>query len=210
MSALQKNILIVLAALDERRHMPVATKDIERVLELGGEKPVYGSNLRSACRKLEAAGFVRTLRAKNLQLAVELTETGKATAYPLLEQEKREEQAKERTKECHVLPASVITNEANETEIEINDRRYSVYRCAYVIRLNKTTCLQLWSSNGKPVKLEGDPLQVSEWYNKCYDAGIQCRIQINEGDRLSPRSMQLFTTNHHQHNVDTFCHKHRQ
>lgn len=32
MSALQKRILIVLAALDERKHMPVATKDIERVL----------------------------------------------------------------------------------------------------------------------------------------------------------------------------------
>ena len=42
MSTLQKRILIVLAALDERKHMPVATKDIERVLAQGGEKQVYG------------------------------------------------------------------------------------------------------------------------------------------------------------------------
>ncbi|MEN0615846.1 hypothetical protein ABK730_12695 [Klebsiella indica] len=204
MSALQKNILIVLAALDQRKHMPVATKDIERVLEQGGEKPVYGSNLRAACRKLEEAGFVCTLRARNLQLAVELTETGKATAYPLLEQEKREEQAKARTQECHVLPASIVTTDINETEIEINDKCYSVYRCAYVIRLNKTTCLQLWRSNGKPVKLEGDALQIAEWYKKCYDAGIQCRIQINEGDKLSPKSIQLLSTNHYQRCGDTF------
>ncbi len=80
MSTLQKRILIVLAALDERKHMPVATKDIERVLAQGGEKPVYGSNLRAACRKLEEAGFLNTLRARNLQLAVELTETGKLIA----------------------------------------------------------------------------------------------------------------------------------
>lgn len=109
MSALQKRILIVLAALDERKHMPVATKDIERVLAQGGEKPVYGSNLRAACRKLEEAGFLNTLRARNLQLAVELTETGKLIAQPLLEKEKNDELDKKRIRECHVLPHTMAS-----------------------------------------------------------------------------------------------------
>jgi hypothetical protein len=34
---------------------------------------VYGPNLRASCRRMEAAGWLRTLRAPNLQLAVELT-----------------------------------------------------------------------------------------------------------------------------------------
>jgi hypothetical protein len=41
-SPLQRNILVVLAALGARRPGPVATRDIERLLEQGGSKPVYG------------------------------------------------------------------------------------------------------------------------------------------------------------------------
>lgn len=52
------------------------TRDIERVLEQSGEAPVYGLNLRASCRRLEDAGWLRTLRAPNLQLAVELTDAG--------------------------------------------------------------------------------------------------------------------------------------
>ncbi|EMY3602681.1 hypothetical protein AAIP79_005097 [Klebsiella aerogenes] len=55
---------------------PVATRDKERVLEQGGDAPVYGPNLRASCRRMEAAGWLRTLRAPNLQLAVELTDAG--------------------------------------------------------------------------------------------------------------------------------------
>ncbi|KAA1321338.1 hypothetical protein F1E19_27140, partial [Escherichia coli] len=52
----------------------------ERVLERSGEAPVYGPNLRASCRRLEDAGWLRTLRAPNLQLAVELTDAGRAVA----------------------------------------------------------------------------------------------------------------------------------
>ncbi|SVJ76472.1 Uncharacterised protein [Klebsiella pneumoniae] len=45
-SPLQRRVLIVLAALDAKRPGPVATRDIERVLEQGGDAPVYGPNLR--------------------------------------------------------------------------------------------------------------------------------------------------------------------
>ncbi|MBD3701623.1 hypothetical protein IE978_00985 [Klebsiella pneumoniae] len=82
-SPLQRRVLIVLAALDAKRPGPVATRDIERVLEQGGDAPVYGPNLRASCRRMEAAGWLRTLRAPNLQLAVELTEAGRGIAEPL-------------------------------------------------------------------------------------------------------------------------------
>ncbi len=48
-SPLQRRVLIVLAALDEKRPGPVLTRDIERVLEQSGEAPVYGPNLRATC-----------------------------------------------------------------------------------------------------------------------------------------------------------------
>ncbi len=84
-SPLQRRVLIVLAALDAKRPGPVATRDIERVLEQGGDAPVYGPNLRASCRRMEAAGWLRTLRAPNLQLAVELTEDGRGIAEPLFQ-----------------------------------------------------------------------------------------------------------------------------
>ncbi|EDR4870758.1 hypothetical protein C3L95_002348 [Salmonella enterica subsp. enterica serovar Saintpaul] len=52
-SPLQRRVLIVLAALDEKRPGPVLTRDLERVLERSGEAPVYGPNLRASCRRLE-------------------------------------------------------------------------------------------------------------------------------------------------------------
>lgn len=79
-SPLQRRVLILLAALDEKRPGPVLTRDIERVLERSGEAPVYGPNLRASCRRMEASDWLRTLRAPNLQLAVELTDAGRAVA----------------------------------------------------------------------------------------------------------------------------------
>ncbi|EHX9286013.1 hypothetical protein ACXL22_004791, partial [Escherichia coli] len=87
-SPLQRRVLIVLAALDEKRPGPVLTRDIERVLERSGEAPVYGPNLR----------------APNLQLAVELTDAGRAVAHPLLLAEQDRLRAEQRTAEVVVLP----------------------------------------------------------------------------------------------------------
>ncbi|HBQ5629839.1 TPA: hypothetical protein L7564_005624, partial [Klebsiella pneumoniae] len=55
-SPLQRRVLIVLAALDAKCPGPAATRDIERVLEQGGDAPVYELNLRASCRRMEAAG----------------------------------------------------------------------------------------------------------------------------------------------------------
>ncbi|EFB7124197.1 TPA: hypothetical protein ACYHEI_005049, partial [Escherichia coli] len=119
-SPLQRRVLIVLAALDEKRPGPVLTRDIERVLEQSGEAPVYGPNLRASCRRLEDAGWLRTLRAPNLQLAVELTDAGRAVAQPL-------------------LPAGGTS--ATDLAVELNGITYQACRGDFVVRLDGSTCL---------------------------------------------------------------------
>ncbi|HBB6092456.1 hypothetical protein U4X44_25380, partial [Escherichia coli] len=136
-SPLQRRVLIVLAALDEKRPGPVLTRDIERVLEQSGEAPVYGPNLRASCRRLEDAGWLRTLRAPNLQLAVELTDAGRAVAQPL-------------------LPAGGTS--ATDLAVELNGITYQACRGDFVVRLDGSTCLQLWNKEGRVVRREGDPL----------------------------------------------------
>ncbi|MCG2926476.1 hypothetical protein [Escherichia coli] len=158
-SPLQRRVLIVLAALDEKRPGPVLTRDIERVLERSGEAPVYGPNLRASCRRLEDAGWLRTLRAPNLQLAVELTDAGRAVAQPL-------------------LPADGTS--ATDLAVELNGITYQACRGDFVVRLDGSTCLQLWNKEGRVVRLEGDPLEVAQWLQACHDAGIEVRVQINE------------------------------
>ena len=158
-SPLQRRVLIVLAALDEKRPGPVLTRDLERVLERSGEAPVYGPNLRASCRRLEDAGGLRTLRAPNLQLAVELTDAGRAVAQPL-------------------LPAGGTS--ATDLAVELNGITYQACRGDFVVRLDGSTCLQLWNKEGRVVRLEGDPLEVAQWLQACHDAGMEVRVQINE------------------------------
>ena len=158
-SPLQRRMLIVLAALDEKRPGPVLTRDIERVLERSGEAPVYGPNLRASCRRLEDAGWLRTLRAPNLQLAVELTDAGRAVAQPL-------------------LPAGGTS--ATDLAVELNGITYQACRGDFVVRLDGSTCLQLWNKEGRVVRREGDPLEVAQWLQACHDAGMEVRVQINE------------------------------
>lgn len=158
-SPLQRRVLIVLAALDEKRPGPVLTRDIERVLEQSGEAPVYGPNLRASCRRLEDVGWLRTLRAPNLQLAVELTDAGRAVAQPL-------------------LPAGGTS--ATDLAVELNGITYQACRGDFVVRLDGSTCLQLWNKEGRVVRREGDPLEVAQWLQACHDAGMEVRVQINE------------------------------
>ncbi|MDO2033849.1 hypothetical protein Q2400_25590, partial [Escherichia coli] len=146
-------------ALDEKRPGPVLTRDIERVLEQSGEAPVYGPNLRASCRRLEDAGWLRTLRAPNLQLAVELTDAGRAVAQPL-------------------LPAGGTS--ATDLAVELNGITYQACRGDFVVRLDGSTCLQLWNKEGRVVRREGDPLEVAQWLQACHDAGMEVRVQINE------------------------------
>ncbi|WP_142966694.1 hypothetical protein [Enterobacter cloacae] len=181
-SPLQRRVLIVLAALGAKRPGPVATRDIERVLEQGGEAPVYGPNLRASCRRMEAAGWLRTLRAPNMQLAVELTDAGRELAAPLLADEQARVLAEQRATAVRVLPLvpHSQTEEADDLTVELDGCWHLACRGDYVIRLDGTTCLQLWSAAGQVTRLEGDPLQVAAWLQACHDAGIAVRVQINE------------------------------
>ena len=49
----------------------------------------------------------------------------------------------------------------------------------FVVRLDGTTCLQLWRADGTAVQLEGDALQVADGYQVAYDAGLPVQIQVN-------------------------------
>ncbi|TKJ82888.1 hypothetical protein [Erwinia persicina] len=193
-SPLQRRVLIVLAALDAKRPGPVATRNIERVLEQGGDAPVYGPNLRASCRRMEAAGWLRTLRAPNLQLAVELTEAGRKLATPILAEEQASQLAGQRATEVRVLPLVPPgqAHEADDRPVELDGRWHLACRGDYVIRLDGTTCLQLWSMTGRVTRLTGDPLQVAQWLQACHDAGIAVRMQINES--TTPEEGTLYGT----------------
>ncbi|HBQ2047045.1 TPA: hypothetical protein ACR6ZP_005039, partial [Klebsiella pneumoniae] len=141
-SPLQRRVLIVLAALGAKRPGPVATRDIERVLEQGGDAPVYGPNLRASCRRMEAAGWLRTLRAPNLQLAVELTQAGRGIAEPLYQEAREAEKARQRLTDVRRLPLRQTTA-GDAVELQLDDGHYTIREAAYVIRLDGTTCLQL-------------------------------------------------------------------
>lgn len=185
-SPLQKRILIVLAVLDAKRPGQVATRNIERLLEQGGDVPVYGPNLRASCRRMEASGWLHILRAPNLQLAVELTDTGRDLAAPLLAEEQARALAQRRATQVRVLPfvpaalADETYAQTDDRPVQLDDRWHMVCRADYVIRLDGTTCLQVWSAAGEVTRQAGDPLQVAHWLQACHDAGITVRMQINE------------------------------
>lgn len=182
-SPLQRRVLIVLAALEARHPgTPVPTRLIERLLTDGGHGPVYGPNLRASCRRMETAGWLRTLRAQNMQLAVELTDAGRKLATPILTEEQASQLAEQRAREVRVLPlvSHSQADEAHDRPVELDDRWHLACRGDYVIRLDGTTCLQLWNTAGQLTRLAGDPLEVATWLQTCHDAGIAVRVQINE------------------------------
>lgn len=190
-SPLQRSILIVLAALDARHQgTPVPTRLIEHLLTEGGYGPVYGPNLRASCRRMEQAGWLRTLRAANLQLAVELTPAGREQALPLLADEQGRMLAEQRAREVRVLPLVPYLPEGihgptgDDIQVSLEGVAHTACRGDFVIRLDGTTCLQLWDTGGRVTRIDGDPLQVARWLQACHDAGIDVRVQVNESPAL--------------------------
>ncbi|WP_243409046.1 hypothetical protein [Salmonella enterica] len=126
------------------------------------------------------------MRAPNLQLAVELTSAGREVATPLLVSEQERKQAEQRSAAVMVLPlvrkAPSVDMNTREGDllVQLDNVWYMSCRGDYVIRLDGTTCLQLWNSAGHLTRLSGDPLQVATWLQACHDAGIDIRMQINE------------------------------
>lgn len=124
-------------------------------------------------------GWLRTLRAPNLQLAVELTEAGRGIAEPLFQAEREAETARQRLTDVRRLPLRQ-TAAGDAVELQLGDGHYTIREAAYVIRLDGTTCLQLTDAGGIRRIKEGDPLQVASWYQACFDAGLPVIVQVNE------------------------------
>ncbi|WP_079849783.1 hypothetical protein [Salmonella enterica] len=186
-SPLQRRILVLLAAMEKNSSGPVRTRDLEELLKRAEDRPVYGNNLRASCRRMEEAGWLRTLRNnQTLQLAVELTSVGRKLAIPLLVAEQQRELAERRSTAVTVLPLSLNkiagddNTQAGDRPVQLDNVWHMSCRGDYVIRLDGTTCLQLWNSAGHLTRVQGDPLQVATWIQACHDAGIDIRVQINE------------------------------
>lgn len=182
-SPLQRRVLIVLAALEARHPgTPVPTRLIERLMTEAGDAPVYGPNLRASCRRMEASGWLHTLRAPNLQLAVKLTDAGRQIARPLLEAEQAAESERRRIEKVVVLPSAGVTNIGEQTDrmVMLDGICHMACRADFVVCLNGQTCLQLWDVAGEVTRLEGDPLQVALWFGCCHAAGMAVRMQINK------------------------------
>lgn len=162
-------MLIVLAALEAKRPGPVATRDIERVLEQGGDAPVYGPNLRASCRRLEAAGWLRTLRVPNMQLAVELTHAGRAVAAPLLADELAATRKQQRRDDVRVLPVRPADTLADQ-ELVIAGISYTACRGTFVVRLD-----------GPPVCSCG-----ARTVRSCGWRGTRCRSSTGIRPRMMP------------------------
>lgn len=124
---------------------------------------MYGPNLRASCRRMEAAGWLHTLRAPSLQLAVELTDAGRELAAPFLAAGQERELAERRQTEIRVLPLARLkpvyesSTFGDDRPVELSDRWHIACRGDYVIRLNGPPCLQLWSAAGQVTRLEGPP-----------------------------------------------------
>ena len=121
-----------------------------------------------------------------LQLAVELTDAGRAVAQPLLLAEQDRLRAEQRAAEVVVLPLVPATGlpadgtSATDLAVELNGMTYQACRGDFVVRLDGSTCLQLWNKEGRVVRLEGDPLEVAQWLQACHNAGMEVRVQVNE------------------------------
>ena len=183
-SPLQRRIFTVLGALEEQGVLSVRTRDLELLLAKGTGKPVYGPSLRESCRRMEKAGWLRTMRASNLQLAVELTESGRDLAISLLAYEREIDAAQRRQRDVRVLPVRYVQESIDHT-VMLDGKRYTACRADYVIKLDSSTGLQLWRTDGKVYRLKGDPLQIAAWLQVCYEAGMGVRVQVNESMHLN-------------------------
>jgi hypothetical protein len=116
-----------------------------------------------------------------MQLAVGLTDAGRALAAPLLADEQARVLAERRATAFRVLPLVPLSQaeEADDRPVELDGCWHLACRGDYVIRLDGTTCLQLWNAAGQVASAGRSP-EVATWLQACHDAGIAVRMQINE------------------------------
>lgn len=107
-------------------------------------------------------------------------------AQPLLQAEQDRLRAEQRAAEVVVLPLIPLSvppaegTSAKDLPVELDGMTYQACRGDFVVRLDGSTCLQLWNKEGRVVRREGDPLEVAQWLQACHDAGMEVRVQVNE------------------------------
>ena len=79
-----------------------------------------------------------------------------------------------------MLPVRPADNLVDQ-ELVIAGTGYTACSGVIVVRLDGTTCLQLWRTDGTVTRLEGDALQVAGWYQAAYDAGLPVQVQVYVG-----------------------------
>lgn len=108
---------------------------------------------------------------------------GTASAAGRNQDRLRAEQRAAEVVELPLVPASGLpadSTSATDLAVELNGMAYQACRGDFVIRLDGSTCLQLWNREGRVVRREGDPLEVAQWLQACHDAGIKVSVQVNE------------------------------
>ncbi|EEP9823488.1 hypothetical protein HCP56_005264, partial [Salmonella enterica subsp. diarizonae] len=107
------------------------------------------------------------------------------TAVSLLADEQAHLRTEQRATQVHVLPLvrEKMAHEpgtSGERPVQLDGMTYMACRGDFVVRLDGSTCLQLWNAAGQVTRLDGDPLQVAQWLQACHDAGLALRVQVNE------------------------------
>lgn len=149
-SPLQRRVLIVLAALDEKRPGPVLTRDLERVLERSGEAPVYGPC--TGCRRLEGRLASYPARPESAAGCRADRTPARAVAQPLLlaEQDRlRAERRAARSRRAAAGPAAGLPADGTSATLICvgGAERHDVSGLPWGFcgtSLDGGTCLQLW------------------------------------------------------------------
>ena len=108
---------------------------------------------------------------------MELTDAGRAVAQPLLLAEKDRLRAEQRAAEVVVLPLVPAAGlpadgtSATDLAVELNGMTYQACRGDFVVRLDGSTCLQLWNKEGRAIRWKWrsgcSPVTMQEWRFVC-------------------------------------------
>lgn len=150
-------------------------------------------NVYATCYSLESAGLVRTAKMPNRHVLIELTDAGRTVAASL----EPVASCREPKVENRILPFRPQKAGMRDIHVELRGRSYAAGRAAYVIRPDGSVSLGLWSESRGQVWLSGKTVQVAEWYQACYDAGLPVQVQIEVDPGLpSPyeRALAKFNT----------------
>ncbi len=80
-SDLQRKVLLILSELEARGHnSPLPVMQLLRLLNSASSKDIYDTNLRTSLHTLHRNGLVQKYRNASLNLAFNLTETGRRKA----------------------------------------------------------------------------------------------------------------------------------